>query len=76
MIAQSKQIVEAQYCVANGYGHDAKVYREITYRIAGNFGGELNLAVWRMNYPTVKLKSANIKSCCNATALALVGVVS
>jgi hypothetical protein len=33
-----------------------------TYRITGKFGGELNLAVWRINQPTAKLKSANIKS--------------
>ena len=26
MIAQSKQLVEAQYCAAKGYEHDAKVY--------------------------------------------------
>ena len=32
------------------------------YRIAGNFGRELNLAVWRIDQPTAKLKSANIKS--------------
>jgi hypothetical protein len=32
------------------------------YRIAGKFGGELNLAVWRIDQPTAKLKSANIKS--------------
>ena len=25
MIAQSKELVEAQYCVAKGYEHDAKV---------------------------------------------------
>jgi hypothetical protein len=34
----------------------------ITYRIAGKFGGELNLAVWRIDQPTAKLKPANIKS--------------
>ena len=32
------------------------------YRIAGKFGGELNLAVWRISQPTAKLKTANIKS--------------
>jgi hypothetical protein len=32
------------------------------YCIAGKFGGELNLAVWWINQPTAKLKSANIKS--------------
>ena len=32
------------------------------YRIAGKFGGELNLAVWRISQPAAKLKSANIKS--------------
>ena len=30
------------------------------YRIAGKFGGELNLAVWRSVFATAKLKSANI----------------
>ena len=32
------------------------------YRIAGKFGGELNLAVEHMNQPTTKLKSANFFS--------------
>jgi hypothetical protein len=32
------------------------------YRIAGNFGGELDLMVWWIDQPTAKLKSANIKS--------------
>jgi hypothetical protein len=36
--------------------------RSKRYRIAGKFGGELNLAVWRIDQPTAKLKSANIKS--------------
>ena len=27
-----------------------------TYRIAGKFGGELNLALWRIDQPTAKLK--------------------
>ena len=31
-----------------------------TYRIAGKFGGELNLAVWRSIITTAKLKSAKI----------------
>ena len=30
------------------------------YRIAGKFGGELNLAVWRSTFATAKLKCANI----------------
>ena len=30
------------------------------YRIAGKFGGELNLAVWRSAFATTKLKSTNI----------------
>ena len=30
------------------------------YHIAGKFGGELNLAVWRFAPTTVKIKSANI----------------
>jgi hypothetical protein len=34
----------------------------LNYRIAGKFGGELNLAVWQIDQPTAKLKSANIKS--------------
>ena len=29
------------------------------YRIAGKFGGELNLAVWQSASATAKLKSAN-----------------
>ena len=32
----------------------------IRYRIAGKFGGELNLAVWRSAFATAKLKSAKI----------------
>ena len=32
------------------------------YRIARKFDGELNLVVWRIDQPTAKLKSANIKS--------------
>ena len=32
----------------------------LTYRIAGKFGGELNLAVWRSIITTAKLKSAKI----------------
>ena len=32
------------------------------YCIAGKYGGELNLAVWWIDQPTAKLKSANIKS--------------
>ena len=35
-------------------------YMYMVYRIAGKFGGELNLAVWRFAPTTVKLKSANI----------------
>ena len=31
-----------------------------TYHIAGKFGRELNLAVWRSAYATAKLKSTNI----------------
>ena len=27
-----------------------------TYRIAGKFGGELNLALWRIDQPTAKIK--------------------
>ena len=34
---------------------------ELKYRIAGKFGEEFNLVVWRINRPTTKLKSANIK---------------
>ena len=30
------------------------------YRIAGKFGRELNLAVWRSAFATAKLKSAKI----------------
>ena len=33
-----------------------------TYRIARKFGGDLNLAVWWIDQPAAKLKSANIKS--------------
>ena len=33
---------------------------EYYYRIAGKFGGELNLAVWRSIITTAKLKSAKI----------------
>jgi hypothetical protein len=36
--------------------------RILYYRIAGKFGGEFNLAVWRINQPAATLKSANIKS--------------
>ena len=32
----------------------------LLYSIAGKFGGELNLAVWRSTFATAKLKSANI----------------
>ena len=32
----------------------------MTYRIAGKFGGELNLAIWRSTFATAKLKCANI----------------
>ena len=32
----------------------------VYYRVLGKFGGELNLAVWRSDFVTVKLKSANI----------------
>ena len=35
-------------------------FQHIMYRIAGKFGGELNLAVWRSAWATVKLKSAKI----------------
>ena len=28
----------------------------MVYRIAGKFGGELNLALWRIDIPTAKLK--------------------
>ena len=34
----------------------------ILYRIAGKFGMEFNLAVWRIDTPTAKLKSAKIKT--------------
>ncbi len=37
-------------------------YTAAKYRIAGKFGGELNLAAWRIAQPTAKLKSSNIKS--------------
>jgi hypothetical protein len=33
----------------------------LIYRIAGKFGGELNLVVWWIDQPTAKLKSTNIK---------------
>ena len=33
---------------------------QVYYRIAGKFGGELNLAVWRTAWATTKLKSAKI----------------
>ena len=32
------------------------VIRMHIYRIAGKFGGELNLALWRIDQPTAKLK--------------------
>ena len=35
---------------------------KLNYHIAGKFSGELNLAVWWIDQPTTKLKSANIKS--------------
>ena len=35
-------------------------YKNPLYRIAGKFGGELNLAVWRSTFATAKLKYANI----------------
>ncbi len=41
---------------------DKSFSNPVIYRIAGKFGGELNLAVWRIDQPTAKLKSANIKS--------------
>ena len=31
------------------------------YHIARQFGGELNLVVWRIDQPIAKLKSTNIK---------------
>ena len=37
-------------------------YIKHTYHIAGKFGRELNLAVWRISHPPAKLKSTNIKS--------------
>ena len=32
----------------------------IVYKLSGNFGGKLNLAVWRISQPATKLKSANL----------------
>ena len=37
------------------YSNDLHVHYT-TYRIAGKFGGELNLALWRIDQPTAKLK--------------------
>ena len=34
--------------------------KNMNYRIAGKFDGELNLAVWRSAFTTTKFKSANI----------------
>ena len=43
--------------------HDFRIHVAwlTVYCIAGKFGGELNLAVWRISQPTSKLKIANIK---------------
>ena len=40
--------------------HTCSYYRSLSYRIAGKFGGELNLAVWRSILQPPKLKSAKI----------------
>ena len=39
------------------YSHPS-MYRVWHYRMAGNIGGEFNLAIWRMSGRSVKLKSA------------------
>ena len=42
---------------------EAKVSRLCAYRIAGNIGGEFNLADWRICESTAKLNSAKYESC-------------
>ena len=52
------------------YSHSTVVWTQcdgpnsfvVNHRIAGDFGVEFNLAVWRIDQPITKLKSANIKS--------------
>jgi hypothetical protein len=49
-----------------------------SYRIAGKFGAELNLAVWRIDQPTAKLKlspSHTFRKGDRASRSNLVGVV-
>ena len=41
----------------NSQGHNTA---RVIYRIAGKFGGELNLAIWQSARTTVKLKSTKI----------------
>ena len=43
----------------DGHQGDQLKYHNI---IAGKFGEEFNLLVWRIDWPTAELKSANIKS--------------
>ena len=40
----------------------SKIVIKVLYDIAGKFGEEFNLAVWRIGRSTTKLKSAKIKS--------------
>ena len=35
----------------------------MTYRIAGNIGGDLNLAVWAVGEATAKFKSVKFRVC-------------
>ena len=46
------------------------------YHIAGNIGGELNLADWRFYKHTAKFKSANYFSSTNVTSCNLVGLIT
>ena len=43
---------------ALGPGIHTLIYHTAMYRMAGNIGGEFNLAVWRMGGQSAKLKSA------------------
>ena len=46
-----------EWCTSLAYGY---TYTLDMYRIAGKFGGELNLVAWRSTFATAKLKYASI----------------
>ena len=56
MCAHGKHLIYTE-CISTFPNLD-KIHNN--YHIAGKFGGELNLAVWRSTLTTAKLKSAKI----------------